>query len=164
MGACCQFVDNSLLPCQQPKLFGTLCGAPLANNLVGYNPVLALEASLGNKAWSNRAPSTSLLETSSGLPSYILGNFCYAGFPYPHSVLPASSHIPFLNPMFNLRSLMAKDECVFSAFEFPRLRILFRSMLYFFLLNYLGFLKFFKNILDISPLRRGWLKNTNPIY
>ena len=107
--------------------------------------------------------SSSLFGEFIGSPSYILGNFCYAGFPYPHSVLPASSHIPFLNPMFNLRSLMAKDECVFSAFEFPRLRILFRSMLYFFLLNYLGFLKFFKNILDISPLRRGWLKNTNPI-
>lgn len=86
---------------QQPKLFAALCEAPLANNSIGYNTILVLGTSFGNKMWSNGLLSLSL-EISSGLPLYILGSFYYTSFPCPHSILPASFHIPFLNPMFNL--------------------------------------------------------------
>ena len=75
IGPCCQFVESNLLSWQQPGLFGDFNGTALANNLIGCDPILVLEASFGDKRWPDETPSPPLFQKFIKIP------FTYFSFP-----------------------------------------------------------------------------------
>lgn len=69
----CQFAESNLLSCQQTRLFGDFHGTPLANNLIGCNPVSILEDLFGDKRWPDGALSSPLSGYLIRLPYFLLG-------------------------------------------------------------------------------------------
>lgn len=63
--------ENNLLSCQQTGLFGDFHGTPLANNLIGCNPVSILEDLFGDKRCPGGALSSPLSAYLIRLPQYL---------------------------------------------------------------------------------------------
>lgn len=100
----CPFAESNLLSQQLLELFGDFHWTPLANNSIGWNPVLSLEALCGDK-WCPGGTLSLLLFVDIVRIAFIYFRDVSTALSFHNPYIPSlnsravSPHMPFLNPV-----------------------------------------------------------------